>query len=206
MLKNKPIKRKSSQVSAKRGLTRPSGLFKPLGAKSTPYTKAKKKTKADVYRDFCLPEFMIRSGGLKKWVRYSDPYRGMYWYWLSRDVRKKEWEKWGGLCLTCLKPIEKWQDGQCGHVVSSAECGEHLRFDRRNLTIQHGGCNNPRFSPNAGALNAIHYDERHGQGAWQALYNERKIDAKNPSKSKYIELIESLDSYREAKRMYVTIV
>lgn len=65
MLKNKPIKRKSSQVSAKRGLTRPSGLFKPLGAKSTPYTKAKKKTKADVYRDFCLPEFMIRSGGLK---------------------------------------------------------------------------------------------------------------------------------------------
>lgn len=181
-----------------KGLNRVAGQISANKAKPTPYTRAKKKTKTDVYREFCLPEFMIRSGGLKKWVRYSDPYRGMYWYWLSRDVRKKEWEKWGGLCLTCLQPIEKWQDGQCGHIVASKGCGEFLRFNRINLTIQHSKCNNPRFSPNAGALNAIHYDQRHGQGAYERLYAMRKTDAKEPNAEQYRNLIQGLQSYQEA--------
>lgn len=194
------IKRKGVGLRPK-GLKRVAGQIKPNKAKSTPYAKVKKKAKTDIYREYFIPEYIIRGGGLKTLLRYSDPLRGIYWYYLSKDVRKKEWEKWRGLCITCLGPIERWQDGQCGHMVPSSMCGEFLRFDRRNLTIQHGGCNNPRFTPQAGALNAIHYDQRYGQGAWQALYDLRKTDTKIPSQTKLKELIEALDSFQEAKQL-----
>lgn len=200
-MRRKPMRIKRSQTILKRQkLQRGTPLLKKRLQGKIEASKRKKKTKADKYREWLIPEYIIRGGGLKSLIRYSDPLRGIYWYWLSKDVRKKEWEQWGGLCITCLKPIERWEDGQCGHVVSSAECGEFLRFDRRNLTIQHGGCNNPRFSPNAPALNAIHYDQRHGQGAWQWLYDQRKVEAKNPSQEKYRVLIRNLDSFREAQK------
>lgn len=132
-------------------------------------------------------------------LRYANIMRGLYWYWLSLDVRKKEWEKWNGECITCLIPLATWQEGQCGHMVSSAECGEYLRFNKRNLALQHAACNNPRFNPNAGARNAVHYDMRYGPGAWDALYEERKTECKEPKTSEYPALIEALDSYKEYK-------
>lgn len=134
-------------------------------------------------------------------LRYSG-IRGAYWYWLSRDIRKTEWETYG-VCITCLKPMETWEEGQCGHMVPSSMCGEYLRFNRKNLTIQHAKCNNPRFTPQAGALNAVHYDERHGQGAWQRLYDlrEKYKDHKEPKKDEYILLIKSLRSFQQAQSL-----
>ena len=129
--------------------------------------------------------------------------RGIYWYWLSRDVRESEWDKWDGLCLTCLEPLERWEDGDCGHVVASARCGEYLRFNRINLTIQHKKCNNPRFSPNAGAMNAIHYDQRYGQGAYERLYAMRKTEAKCPRQDEYRELIKAIPAYERSKKTFV---
>ena len=180
----------------KRGTLRPkkraTGL---LGGKKTKFRAHRAKTKSDIYREWLVPEYVVKTGR----TRYANPLRSIYWYWLSRDVRKSEWEKWDGKCLTCLVPLATWEEGQCGHVVASSVCGEFLRFDRRNLTIQHGKCNNPRFRPDAPALNAIHYDQRHGQGAWQQLYDMRKTEAKEPNQQRYRDLIEALPSYQEAK-------
>ncbi len=151
--------------------------------------KKKRRTESDLKRDWLIQSnYPLRYTGL----------RGVFWYWLSREIRQMEWEKWGGLCITCLGPIENWWDGQCGHIIASKGCGEFLRFNPINLTIQHYKCNNPRFCPNAGALNAIHYDERHGQGAWQRLYEMRKIEAKEPKTAEYRALIQALPSYKGA--------
>lgn len=147
-----------------------------------------KKTDADLKREWLVPA--------NGYTRFTG-IRGIYWYWLSRDIRKKEWEKWGGLCLTCLKYLE-WEDGVCGHVVASQGCGEFLRLNPINLTLQHRACNSDRITPMAGALNAIHYDERYGQGAWDALYALRKTECKEPKKSEYPDLIRALPSYQEA--------
>lgn len=142
-----------------------------------------------IKRAWCVPDkAKMRYGGL----------RGVYWYWLSRDIRKSEWEKWGKKCITCEEEIEDWQYADCGHMIASQGCGEFLRFNRINLTIQHKKCNNPRFTPNMSALNAIHYDERHGKGAWLAMWKLRKVRAKEPTADQYRELIQALPSYQEA--------
>lgn len=151
--------------------------------------KKKKRTKVDLRREWLVPD---ATGPL----RYTG-LRGIYWYWLSRDVRKAEWDKWGN-CLTCLKPIEDWQLADCGHIIASRFCGEFLRLNPINLTIQHKGCNNPRFSPHAGVSNAVNYDLRYGQGKFAELYAMRTIHTKEPSQEEYRTLIRRLSSYQEA--------
>lgn len=166
-----------------------------IGRRKRLKTTKRKRTQSDLKREWLIPvqSFHLRYSGL----------RGVYWYWLSREVRKEEWEKWEGKCLTCLVPLETWQEGQCGHVVPSSMCGEFLRLNKINLTIQHSKCNNPRFRPDAPALNAIHYDERFGQGAWQRLYDMRKTEAKEPRQEEYRNLIRSLSSYQEALKQKI---
>lgn len=151
--------------------------------------RKKKKTIVGLWREWLVPDGALR--------RYKG-LRGIYWYWLSLAVRKDEWEKYGGLCLTCLLPIEHWTMGHCGHIVAAQHCGEYLRFARKNLTIQHPACNSDRITPDAAALNAVHYDERHGLGAWEALRSLKKQEAKNPTQGQYRELIRALPSYQEA--------
>lgn len=152
--------------------------------------KKPRKTKIGVWREWNVPDGAYH--------RYEG-LRGVYWYWLSRDVRESEWKRWNKLCLTCLLPVEDWEkDGQCGHIIASHGCGEYLRFNRINLTLQHAKCNNPRFTPMAASLNAIHYDQRYGVGAYEKLYAMKDIEAKQPKTSEYPELIRALQSYQNS--------
>lgn len=161
-------------------------------AKRHPTQKKRKKTKIDLCREWLLPYDYNPSN-----LRYTG-LRGIYWYWLSRDVRKSEWEKWKTLCLTCLQPIASWEEGDCGHVIAARRCGEFLRFNRRNLTIQHKKCNNPRFSPMAAVFNALNYDKRYGIGAFEELLTLTKKEAKEPTQEEYRQLIKALPSYQDA--------
>lgn len=157
---------------------------KPLVKKKRP-----RKTKIGLWREWLVPDGAYQ--------RYTG-LRGIYWYWLSREIRKDEWEKYDGLCLTCLKPIEHWTMGHCGHIIAAQNCGEYLRFLRENLTIQHPHCNSDRITPQAAALNALHYDQRYGQGSWDALYALREKKAKTPTQEQYKDLIRALPSFQEA--------
>jgi len=156
--------------------------------------KSRLKSKRDLYREWLIPESLIAMG----WRPRYAGLRGIYWYWLSRDVRKKEWEALKGCCFTCKRPLASWEDGQCGHIIPASWCGERLRFDRRNLTIQCGKCNNPRFSPHSGLVNAINYDDRNGAGTFKYLMAEVKMHAKEPTQAEYRQLIRELDSFKEA--------
>ncbi len=170
----KPFKRKVGTTTKKRV----AGKRKP------------KKKKVDFWREWLVPD--------RAYKRYSG-LRGVYWYWLSRQVRKDEWETWDGLCLTCLQPIEHWTMGHCGHIIAAQNCGEYLRFLRENLTIQHPHCNSDRITPQAAALNALHYDQRHGQGAWDRLYALKNREAQAPKQDEYRALIRALPSFKEAQ-------
>lgn len=152
--------------------------------------KKPKKTIVGLWRKWLVPDNAYR--------RYVG-LRGIYWYWLSRDVRKSEWVRWNKLCLTCLLPVENWEkDGQCGHVIPSDDCGEYLRLNRRNLTLQHSWCNNPKITPRASVLNARNYNMRFGEGAYEALEKDIKLQVKQPTTEGYKYLILSLPSYQEA--------
>lgn len=160
--------------------------------RSTPKTKKRttkpKKTQIGLWREWLVPDSAYhRFKGL----------RGVYWYWLSRQVRKEDAEKYE-ICITCLLPIEDWKSVDCGHIIASDGCGEYLRFFRLNLTAQHKGCNNPLFSPSAGVLNALHMEERHGKGTMEHLVSLIKKECKEPTTNEYKELIRALPSYQEA--------
>ncbi len=159
-------------------------------AKLARRTKKPRKTEIGLWREWLVPD-------TAKYRRYPG-LRGIYWYWLSRDVRRSEWERWGGKCLTCLQIVERWEDGQCGHIIASDGCGEYLRFNRINLTLQHAACNNPRITKHAAALNAAHYDQRYGPGSWERLYGMRKKEASRPTQDEYRALIRALPSYQDA--------
>ncbi len=165
----------------------------PKRKKLPPKPKKKRKTIIDLWREWGVPDNAYR--------RYPG-LRGIYWYWLSRDVRKSEWIKWDKKCLTCLEVIDNWEDGQCGHVIASHGCGEFLRFNRINLTIQHPNCNNPRFTPMAAVLNALHYNDRYGEGEYQKLLDMRKTEAKQPRTDDYKRLISELKSYQEVMEQF----
>lgn len=149
----------------------------------------KKKTAVALKREWLIPD--------GAWMRYVG-LQGVYWYWLSRDVRKEEWNRWGGLCITCEKPIRHWLNGQCGHIIAVRDCKEFLKFNRQNLTIQHPHCNDNEMTPMAAALNLRNYDKRYGAGAWDSLWEMRNIKAKPYSQKELRELIESLPSYQDA--------
>lgn len=151
--------------------------------------KKPRRAKIDLWREWLVPD--------NAYHRYEG-LRGIYWYWLSRDVRKSEWERWEKKCLTCQEEIPSWQEGDCGHILPAANCGEYLRFNRRNLTIQHKKCNNPRFTSDAGIRNAVNYDKRFGIGSMSNLLDLKQTDAKEPKTAEYKTLISSLSSYQEA--------
>ena len=177
------IKRKTFRIARKPK----KGTFKRSKLKKR--GKARKASKISLWRQYNVPDWAYH--------RYEGE-RGIYWFWLSRDVRQSEFEKWDGRCLTCLMRLEDWRDGDCGHVVPSANCGEFLRFHRKNLTLQHKKCNNPHFTPDAGLRNAIHYDQRYGAGAIEKLLALKATKTKPPTKKQYEQLIKALPAYQQS--------
>ena len=151
--------------------------------------KPKKQTKADFCRQWGVPSpTHLRYSGLK----------GVYWYWLSRQIRKEEWQKYG-VCLTCQEKIPKWEEADCGHILAASKCGFGLLFARRNLTIQHKKCNNPLFTPDAGVRNGINLDKRYGAGFSEKLLSERGKITKEWDKATYEQKIQELPSFQAWK-------
>lgn len=146
-----------------------------------------KQSVADLQREWNIP--------VGAWMRYPG-LQGVYWYWLSRQVRKEEWEKSGGKCFTCDKKIAHWTQGQCGHIIAVRNCGEYLKFHRDNLRIQMAVCNDQKMTPMAAALNLLAYDRENGAGAWERLWEMRKIPKKPYTQKELRALIEALPSYR----------
>ena len=102
--------------------------------------KKRKVSKISLWRAWNVPDWAYhRYEGLK----------GVYWYWFSRTVRDRDYEKYGGICMTCDGYVEEGSD-QAGHLFAARNCGFALLFHPLNVHLQHSKCNNPRFTPSAG--------------------------------------------------------
>jgi len=184
MIKRTPMGRNSARI-VRKAVKRP--FKRSLGKKRGIAPKKRKQSKIALWRSWNVPDYAYH--------RYEG-LRGVLWYWMSRDVRQSEFEKWDRRCLTCLGRLDDWRDGDCGHVIPSANCGEYLRFHRKNLTLQHKKCNQPRFTPDAGIRNAIHYNQRYGAGAIEALLALKTKKQKVPTKKQYEQLIKEIPAYQ----------
>ena len=122
-----------------------------------------------------------------RYRRYSGR-KGIYWYLFSKEIRARDYREHGGLCMTCLKYVEKGSD-QCGHLFPARDCGFLLLFEPRNNHLQHSKCNNPRFTPGAGIYNTINIEARYGAGTVAKLAATKLLKGKEWSQKEYDERI-----------------
>lgn len=125
---NSTFKVKPRKVSAR---TRTSYIKTKGVIKRSTKPKAKKKTKADLWRDYGLERpSKPRYSGLK----------GIYWYLLSQKIRQRDFAKFG-TCINCGRSVGSWRDLQGGHYLSAERCGFLLLFDETNVNGECPGCN-----------------------------------------------------------------
>jgi hypothetical protein len=137
---------------------------KGIGLKSMP---DKRKVAHKVKRGKIKALWSVYGLKVPLYRRYSGR-KGIYWYLFSKSIRERDYNSFGGLCMTCEKYVQKGQD-QCGHFFPAANCGFDLLFNRRNNHLQHASCNNPRFSPHAGIYNTRTLTKRYGAGTVDEL-------------------------------------
>lgn len=173
--------------------TRNSTKFAPGRKKKKSTRKAtnkkKKITAADLKRKWNVP--------VKVDLRYKG-IAGIYWYWLSRQVREDDFKKYHGKCVSCKAVTSDWHNWDCGHFVASGQGGFLTRFLRQNLALQCKKCNNPMWTPDAPAFYAVELDRRWGQGTAEGLLDMKGIQQKEMKPEQYEEAIKLLPSYQNS--------
>lgn len=150
-------------------------------------SRVKKQTEADLKRSWGIdPKHQLRYSGIA----------GIYWYYLSIQVRQEDFKKYKGKCVSCNTVLESWRDGDCGHFLASGNGGFATRFMRRNLSLQCKRCNNPSWTPDAPAFYAVELDKRHGAGTAASILALKGLGQKEMKKDEYAELIRELPSYK----------
>jgi hypothetical protein len=98
--------------------------------------------------------------------------KGKYWKLFSRYVRMRDWYEYDGMCISCGRRVDHWKAADAGHFVAASK-GFTLLFHERNVNLQCKGCNNPTFTPDAGAGYAIGLNDRYGKGTAEGLWARR---------------------------------
>jgi hypothetical protein len=158
---------------------------RPLGASSAKKTRKvssrKKKTKADLWREFGFERpAKPRFSGL----------RGIVWHVLSLYVRQRDLKAFGPVCVNCG---EEKTDFHGGHFIAAGQCGwDGLALDPENI---HAECSSCNLRDKAKLKYAYHLDLRYGPGTAQKLrdrYNHYRFSGdsfKNFSNVEYRRLI-----------------
>lgn len=106
----------------------------PLRSKSKNPAK-KKKIKKKGYRVppwfSSLPAGSHGSGRVQK----------KYWKVVSDYVRKRDFEKYDGRCVSCSKRLEHWKDGHAAHFRKYSLCNSWFKFDIDNIALSCPICN-----------------------------------------------------------------
>lgn len=123
----------------------------------------------------------------KKTLRYGG-IKGVYWYYFSIAVRKRDFMEYGR-CISCDKAVEDWRGCDAGHYIPAAG-SRALLFDYRNVNLQCKPCNGPYANKKvATAGYAVGLDRRYGIGTATALYERRKELQKDWSDEIYMAKI-----------------
>lgn len=99
----------------------------------------RKPTKADFLRDWGITDQNKLKAGFS-WLRYkTPPEKGIYWYYFSHHVRRRDVLKYG-TCISCGRPIT-YENSDAGHFMPAKHCGRDLLFDPLNVNAECSQCN-----------------------------------------------------------------
>ena len=150
--------------------------------------KPKKASKIALWRLWNVPDWAYhRYEGIK----------GVYWFWFSRTIRVRDYEKFSGKCITCGLYVERGSDQAC-HIFAAKNCGFALLFHPLNVHLGHSHCNNPRFTPDAGVSNALTMEKRYGLDTLAELKALTQKRTKEWKREKYEEEIKKLPAYQQS--------
>lgn len=88
-------------------------------------------------------EFPSYYKSIKRKYRYkgkNNEVKDKAWSILSDYVRVRDFKKYG-VCVSCGKKIQNWQDGQAGHYISMGGHGSFIGFYDLNIHLQCPLCN-----------------------------------------------------------------
>lgn len=148
-----------------------------------------KVTAKSEMRAWGLPEKMDKGS-----LRYTSPLeKGIYWYYFSIEVRKRDFEKYG-TCISCGKSIRSWRDAHCGHFIAASRCGMELLFDPLNNNMECAGCN--LLDESHTVAYRINLVKRHGEKAVKELedrwmrYKNGEVQSQWPKEMYMVKLAE----------------
>lgn len=167
--------------------------MKRTGFKRLTYVEALEKNKK---------KFVIKKGKTKKKTSVSYPtilgikgrryvgIKGCLWTIFSEYIRKRDFVKYGGKCVSCEKILERWQDGDPGHYLSVARGNFETLFDEKNVHLQCKRCNNPEWTPDASIPFRYELDRRLGKGTADDIFERSKKTGSGYSEIEYMREIE----------------
>ena len=129
-----------------------------------------------------------------RWVGY----KGVLWTIFSRYIRKRDFIKYDGRCVSCPAVLDSWKDGDAGHYISVSRGNLQTCFDPKNVALQCKRCNNPVWTPDATVPMGIELDRRWGRGTAKRLYNLHFKTGQSLSDLEYQRLIKKYKSLYEA--------
>lgn len=71
----------------------------------------------------------------------STPTQKRYWKATSDFIRKRDFEKYGGKCVSCPRILADWKDGDCAHFKKYSVCNSWFKFHHTNLALSCKKCN-----------------------------------------------------------------
>lgn len=71
----------------------------------------------------------------------NTPAQKRLWRVVSEKVRKEDFKKYGGKCVSCPAILPRWQDGQCAHFKRYSVCNAWFKYELKNLALSCPGCN-----------------------------------------------------------------
>lgn len=182
-----------------------SGFRKPTYAEVMEKRKAKqararvakkvaKKIKPKIKAPTKYPSFEGVANS-RRWVGL----RGCLWKIFSMYIRKRDFIKYDGRCVSCPRTLEDWKLGDAGHYVSVSRGGIDLCFDDMNVHLQCKRCNNPSWTVDASIPFAEELERRYGNNLAQKLgARVHKEMGQVPSKEEYKALIRIYKTKYEA--------
>jgi hypothetical protein len=139
-----------------------------------------------------------RSWGIdaKKSLRYNG-IKGVYWYYFSIDVRKSDFMKYDGRCISCNKKQRDWRETDAGHFIP-ASSSRGMQFIRKNVNMQCKACNGPFANKKATAAGYAYYlNKRYGAGTSDELYEMKDKVMHEWSDEEYAAALKRLGVQRD---------
>jgi hypothetical protein len=160
-----------------------------------------KQSKADFLRSWGFGNNpSIMKAGFS-YFRYKNPIeKGIYWYYFSLEIRKRDVEIWGK-CISCGRKITL-ETCDAGHFMPARDCGRDLLFDPVNVNAECKHCNAFDGAHLLGYAEGL--DRRYGEGTANTMREIRRafLSLGKPLKdwkaAEYADMIKKLKSYQEA--------